>query len=340
MMSTSTMLAATTRRFERRRAHDTRDLMVFRPSTDTLVDGEPAPAPVPHESRPTGRIGTIIADRYYVRSVIGSGSSGAVFEAVDQATGQIVALKVLHERHRRDREQVGRFLREAELASRIGHPGVVDVQDAGIDPVGRVYMAMELLDGESLACVIERGELLPDDAIEIGRQLLDALGAAHARGIVHRDVKPENIFLTRGADGSLRVKLLDFGIAKCAGWAFARGGSTMDGVTLGTPHYMSPEQCRGDGIGPQSDLWAVRAVLYHALSGEMPYDAEKIGVLLESIVTRDARSLASLRPELPKSLVAVVDRALTRDASRRWYTAHEMASALVGTSASVEDLDW
>ena len=340
MMSTSELLAASTRRFIRRRPHDTGDLRVFRPSPDTWVDGQLAAAAAAADCRPTGRIGTIVAERYYVRGVIGSGSSGAVFEAVDQATGQIVALKVLHERHREDREQVGRFLREAELASRIGHPGVVDVQDAGIDPTGRVYMAMERLAGESLAAVIDRGELLPTDAVEIGRQLLDALAAAHARGIVHRDVKPENIFLTRDADGALRVKLLDFGIAKCAQGAFARGGSTMDGMTLGTPHYMSPEQCRGDEIGPQSDLWAVGAVLYHALTGEMPYDADNIGVLLERIVTRDAPSLAKTRPELPKGLVAVIDRALTRAPSRRWYTAREMASALVGAYASIEDLDW
>jgi len=340
MMSAPATFEPTTRRFVRQRALDTRDLKVFQPLRDTLIEPGP-PVPMgPTVARAAGRIGTIVADRYYVQVLIGSGAAGAVFEAVDQATGQTVALKMLHERHRRDHEQVRRFLREAELAARIGHPGVVDVMDAGIDVDGRVYMAMELLRGEALADVVDRGELLPDDVVEIGRQLCDVLAAAHARGIVHRDVKPENIFLTRAADGALRVKLLDFGIAKCAAWAAVRGGSTLDGLTLGTPHYMSPEQCRGDKVGPQSDIWAVGAVMYHALSGMTPHDADHVGQLLEKIVMVDPEPLDSLRPELPATLVAVIQRALRREPGRRWFTAREMASALAGTTASIDDLDY
>src|SRR5687768_10712286 len=201
---------------------------------------------------------------------------GAVYEGQDQLSRQRVAVKLLHPSLTASEEHVGRFLREARAASTVGHPCIVRVMDAGREDQGRtIFLVLELLTGETLAPRMERGGISMRDVLDIATQLLDALAAAHARAIVHRDIKPENVFLIHDArSGRVRVKLLDFGVAK---HLIKHGGpsswDSMDGMIIGTPHYMSPEQCRGAAIDARTDLWSTGAMLFHVLAGEPPFDA-------------------------------------------------------------------
>ncbi|WP_236516632.1 serine/threonine-protein kinase [Sandaracinus amylolyticus] len=309
------------------------------PSRDTMVDAVPTGA---LEAPPSGeRIGAIVAGRYRVERLLGSGAHAAVFGGVDQHTGDAVAVKVLHDRLAHDRDHVARLLHEAEIMREIAHPGVVRVMGAGQDEGGRWYIAIELLEGEDLATAIERGPLDAALVVEIGHQLLATLAAAHARGIIHRDVKPENVFLARDELGSLRVKLLDFGVAKSTE---ARASSpvhrTHDGVKIGTPHYMSPEQWAGLPLDARSDVWAAAAVLFTATVGVPPFDADDLGTLMTRVTETDAPSLAALRPEIGPAFVDTIDRALATDPADRWPDARAMAAALHVGGARVDALDW
>ena len=310
------------------------------PSRDTLVDAVPQGA---LEAPPSGeRIGTLVAGRYALDRLLGSGAHAAVFGGFDRLAGDAVAVKVLHDRHAHDLDHVARLLREAEVMRAIAHPGVLRVRGAGQDDAGRWYIAMELLDGEDLASAIERGPLEAPLVVEIGHQLLAILAAAHARGIIHRDVKPENVFLAHDEAGSLSVKLLDFGVAKTAD-ATSPAGSvhrTLEGAKIGTPHYMSPEQWRGLPLDARSDVWAAGAVLFTATTGFPPFDADDLGTLMTRITETDAPSLARLRPEIGPAFVDTIDRALASEPTERWADARAMAAALHVGGARVDALDW
>jgi len=177
------------------------------------------------------------------------------------------------------------------------------------------------------------------DAVDVTRLVLAVLDAAHQRGIIHRDVKPENIYLSRNTADKLEVRLLDFGIAKLAA-ANAKMAPTMQGAQLGSPYYMSPEAWRAEAATPQTDLWSTGAVLFHMLAGRTPFDADDVGSLRHMAITELAPSLAEFRPDLPSGLVAVVDRALAHNPQDRWPTAATMADALRRSGASVDALDW
>jgi serine/threonine-protein kinase len=286
------------------------------------------------------RVGRAIGDRYELRRLLGTGSAGAVYAAIDRDVGRTVAVKVLHEGLQTSDEHVARFVREARAASAIGHSSVVTIFDVGKDLDGTLFMVLELLAGESLFYAIRDASLSTADIVEIGRQLLDGLAAAHAHRIIHRDVKPENIFLTKERTGSLRVKLFDFGIAKCLRPDLGNSFATMDGLIMGTPHYMSPEMCIGETASPSADLWATAAVMYHAFAGTPPFDDRHIGRLLLKIVRERVPSLATHRPDLPPSLIEAIDRALDPDRTKRWPTAHDFARALGAASAPIEGLTW
>jgi serine/threonine-protein kinase len=234
-----------------------------------------------------------------------------------------------------------RFLTEARAASDIGHPAIVDVLDAGRDrdPHRSLYLVLELLEGEDLAKAMERGDLTVKETIEIGVQLLDGLDAAHARGIVHRDIKPENIFLTRNERAELRIKILDFGIAK-PGRNEARLAETQKGAILGTPFYMSPEQVLADAIDHRSDVWSAGALLYHVLAGRPPFDGESYGRLSIAIVGSPHTPLVELRPDLPGSLIGAIELALQKKADERWPSAQAFAAALSAETGRGLDIDW
>jgi serine/threonine-protein kinase len=213
---------------------------------------------------------------------------------------------------------------------------VLEVVRAGPE----IFMVLELLDGEALFYAIEERRLSIGDVLEIGRQLLGALAAAHSRDIIHRDVKPENIFLCRDPSGALRVKLLDFGIAKMLRRDLATTFSTLDGMVVGTPHYMSPQMCAGEPATPGADIWAAGAVLFHAFAGRPPFDDDHIGRLLMRIVRDPAPSISHHRPDLPADVILAIDRALAQDPAARWQSARAFADAITAGGAPIDELDY
>jgi serine/threonine-protein kinase len=312
-----------------------------RKADDTLVDL--APLGVNVQPRVTNeRIGSSITGRFRIDALLGEGGMGAVFEAMDAQTGEAVALKVLHDRYAAQEEFVKRFLHEARVMRRIPHHGIPRVIDAGKDERGRAYIALERLDGRDLSDALDEGPLDAKEVVEIGHQLLSVLAAVHAHGIIHRDVKPENIFLAFEGEGDdLKVKLLDFGIAKVHGDVVdADAIRTHDGVRLGTPHYMSPEQWRGESLTERSDVWAAGAVLFTAIMGDPPYDSDDLGALMDMVTKRAAPSLAELHPEMGPAFTDTIDRALRNDPKQRWANARAMAAALHEGGIRVDALDW
>ena len=291
-------------------------------------------------ARAVARVGQAVADKYELRRLLGVGSTGAVYEALHRFTGRQVAVKLLHDQLLDSTEHVARFLQEARAVTALGHPSIVEVFDAGRTMQGELYLVTELLEGEDLGHAMEEGSIATADILDAGVQLLEGLAAAHGHGIIHRDVKPENVFLAQTPSGR-RVKLLDFGISK----RWLESGSnanviTLQGMTVGTPYYMSPEQARGTRIDARADIWSSGAVLFHALAGIPPFDDANLGLLLAKIVSQPAPSLGDFRPDLPEAVVGVIDRALKTEAVDRWQTAQEMAIELRGRGASISGLDW
>lgn len=258
--------------------------------------------------------------------MLGEGGFSAVFEAVHNVTGREVALKLLHP-HLTTTEQITeRFLMEARAMARIRHDGIVQVFDAGTDPDGTVYIALELLNGESLETTLTRVRKLTwGETVAIGVDLLSALAEAHRNKIIHRDIKPGNIYIVRKPDGSSQAKLLDFGIAHVT----QRGQKlTQQGMILGTPEYMSPEQSRGVNVGPESDLWSVGIVLFECLVGHTPFMSETTTDILVKIATTSAPAVNSIEPLVPKTISDVIERSLSREVEQRYRSADEMAEAL------------
>ncbi|MBI2896207.1 MAG: serine/threonine protein kinase [Deltaproteobacteria bacterium] len=284
------------------------------------------------------RLGSTIAGKYELLRVLGVGGMGAVYEARHRFTERHVALKLMIGKGR-DPRNSARLLVEARAASAIGHPAIVDVLDAGQTEDGSPYLVLELLAGTDLQMALEERRLTAMEMVAITVQVLEALHAAHERGIIHRDVKPENVFLTTNDRGEPRVKLLDFGLAKEL-TAGPDGWKTMDGTALGTPDYMSPEQARGAQVDARTDVWSVGVLLYHGLCGHPPFSEENYNRLLSRILTEDAPHLSRLRPDVPAAIASVVMRALRRERAERWQTAAEMARALREGGARISAADW
>lgn len=267
-------------------------------------------------------------DRYAVGPKLGSGGFGTVYRARHTILGTEVALKVLSPQHASSPEVVQRFLREAKAAASVGSPHIVTVQDAGVAD-GVPFLAMELLAGEDLeARIARRGALAVDDAIEIVLQVLEGLDAAHSRGIVHRDMKPANVFLTERGGRPL-VKLLDFGVSKIVEPEQRR--LTQTGMILGTPAYMAPEQVRSSRtVGAACDQYALAVVLFELASGSLPHEAETPEGMLRAKVADPPRPLQEAAPELPASLCDAVMRALSLDALARFASVADFWAAVRG----------
>jgi eukaryotic-like serine/threonine-protein kinase len=273
------------------------------------------------------KTGQTIGAKYRLLRRIGAGGMGDVYEAVHVFTERLVAVKVMHPMLIASSPEIAeRVFREAAVAATVDHPGIVSVLDAGEDAdCGALYIVFELLEGEDLETAMER-DLRPHDLIVIAVQVLEALAAVHAAGIVHRDVKPSNVFLARTARGSWAVKLLDFGIA-----LEVDDGERLEadrGTVVGTVEYMSPEQALGDPIDRRTDLYALGALLFRGLTGSLPFTAPDYSKLLIRVATEDAPPIASLRPDLPPELAAIIDCALKRDRTQRFESAQAMALAL------------
>jgi serine/threonine-protein kinase len=278
-------------------------------------------------------IGATLAGRYRIVRRIGEGGMGAVYEAVHTIIGKRLAVKVLLEKFLTKTDFVARLLQEARLASAIGHEHIVDVTDFGTTDDGRAFVAMEFLDGESLAELVMREAPLPvERSLRIARQVASALGAAHAKGIVHRDIKPENVYLIRRGDDDF-VKVVDFGISKAVKQGQGLGDDVPDyrlthtGLLLGTPLYMSPEQARGEEeLDHRVDIWALGVMLYECLTGEVPFRANNYLGIISQVLTHAARPPSQLRPELgiPEAVESVVMHAMEKDRTRRYATMAEV----------------
>ena len=281
------------------------------------------------------RIGTVIADRYQLDGVLGAGGMGVVYEGTHKWTQRKLAVKVLQPSVAQSEIAIKRFFQEARAAAALRHPNVVDVLDLGLDEAGDAYIVLELLEGESLAEMLEReGHLPPADALDILLPVLDALSLAHEHGIVHRDLKPANIFLARDARGRPIPKLLDFGVAKLLERDDAGSTpKTRPGAMLGTVHYMAPEfVIHDDAVTPQCDVWSMGVVLYRTLSGLLPYDAPQNTTLLVMIASMDHNKLTRFAPDLPVPLCEAIEKALERELEDRYLTVAELVTALVAAA--------
>ena len=287
------------------------------------------------------RIGSLLKGKWRLEKLLGVGGMAAVYAAVHRNQNR-VAIKMLHSELSVDPAMRLRFLREGYAANTVDHPGAVRVFDDDVTDDGAAFLVMELLEGETLETRAERlgGKLAPGELLLLADRLLDVLAAAHAKGIVHRDIKPDNLFLTTGG----QLKVLDFGIARLRelgdpGGAERPGGGhkTVAGTFLGTPAFMSPEQARGrwDEVDERTDLWAVGATMFTLLSGNSVHEARTVNEQLVLAVTTHAPSLAQRAPEQPPELVRLIDRALAYHKDDRFQHAREMQAALRETRALV-----
>ena len=288
---------------------------------------------------PEERIGSKLAGKYKILKILGKGGMGIVFAGKHMWTDREVAIKLLRANLAQDTEIAHRFLREARTSAKIKHPHIVDVLDMGRDDDGSVYLVYELLHGEPLGDRIKRGDYLPpEEAVAVLAPVMDALAAAHAAKIVHRDIKPDNIFLADDigegmvASGGVKAKLLDFGIAKVID---AKDFQTITGTVMGTPYYMAPEQAKASkDVSPAADVWAMAVVFYHAISGKRPYPGKRPGQVMEKLIKSDPILLSEAAPEVPAAISSCIDRVLVRDPAARPSMA-ELATSLREAAAEL-----
>ncbi|WP_394834946.1 protein kinase [Pendulispora rubella] len=279
-----------------------------------------------HQMRALARIGTLVQQKYRIKRLLGTGGMAVVYAATHR-NGHRVAIKYLLDHLVHEPDVARLFSREAYVANEVGHAGAVPVLDDDVDEEGCPFLIMPLLEGETLRvrCARAKGRLPLAEVCVLVLDVLDVLASAHAKGIVHRDIKPDNLFVTDAGN----VRVLDFGIAR----KLEHGASATSTVPIfGTPAFMPPEQARGEreAIGPHSDCWAVGATFFTALSGQHVHPAGgAMGLQIIASATRKARSLAEVAPDVPPSFVQFVDKALEFDPEKRWRSAREMHDALL-----------
>src|SRR6476659_1913842 len=264
-------------------------------------------------------LGEVIANRYELVEIVGSGGMSSVYKAHDGLLERNVALKILHPHYGDDDEYVERFRREARMVAQMSHPNIVTVIDRGEDD-GRQYIVFELVDGENLKQLVERTGPLPvRRVVELGVAIADALAFAHEHGLVHRDVKPQNVLLT--PDGE--AKMTDFGIARSLD---VEHGVTQTGTVLGTSNYLSPEQASGKPVTPATDVYSLGVVMFELLTAEVPFPGENFVAVAMKHVNEPPPDWTEKRLDVPLRLVAAVERALEKDPTRRFQSMGEFAS--------------
>ena len=285
---------------------------------------------------PALQLGTTLDGRFVLEEEAGRGGMAVVFRATDLREQRRVAVKMLHP-DTRTSFILDHFAREAEILATVRHPYIVSYVAHGSTADGAAYLVVEWLDGESLGARLRRGPLTIAAAVQLGARLADALRATHARGVVHRDLKPDNIFLRQGE--LARIALLDFGVAHLT-QAQAGRALTRTGEVIGTPEYMAPEQIRGErAIGPATDLFALGCVLFEALAGRPPFSGGQVASVLTRILFEEAPDVRTLRPGVPESLAALLGRLLTKDPAARLADAGTLLAELAQLSGQLPEED-
>jgi eukaryotic-like serine/threonine-protein kinase len=262
----------------------------------------------------------LIAGRYELEEQVGSGGMSKVFRAHDRLLERTVAIKILHEHYSQDEEYVERFRREARAVAQLTHPNVVTVIDRG-EHDGRQYIVFEFIDGENLKQLVEREGALPaKQVVELGLQVASALASAHARGVVHRDVKPQNVILTNEG----RPKVTDFGIARSADVESV----TLTGTVMGTSEYIAPEQARGELVDFRSDVYSLGAILFELSAGEVPFRGENPVSVAMRHLHEPVPSVRERRPDVPARLDAAIRRAMAKDPEERFGSMGELIAEL------------
>ncbi|MBN8660878.1 MAG: serine/threonine protein kinase [Candidatus Obscuribacter phosphatis] len=286
-------------------------------------------------------LGMVVEGRYKIQSVIGQGSAGTVYRAVQELIGREVAVKVLHDYLVSDDEFIKRFKQEAKASSRLNHPNIITIYDFGVIPQGggRPYIAMDLLNGIPLSDVIsEINHLSVEDSIPVFTQVCAALGEAHRQGVVHRDIKPENIVLVeRGGQKNFPI-VVDFGIARLVQEESDQAKITRTGTVCGSPTYMSPEQCTSSKVDHRSDIYSFGIVMYETLTGEVPFQHEELVRVMAMQLSDAPKPIDEMRPDLPfpPDLVALVNKTLSKSPADRYQTMDELIEALEKISLEPE----
>lgn len=273
-------------------------------------------------------VGELIAGRYELEELVGSGGMSSVYRAHDRLLERTVALKMLHEQFTRNDDYVERFRREARAVAQLTHPNIVTVIDRG-EQDGRQFIVFEYVDGMNLKELVDQeGRLSPREAIELALQVARGLAFAHDQGLVHRDVKPQNVLLD--ADG--RAKVTDFGIAH----AVDVDGMTITGTIMGTSNYIAPEQARGQAVDEQTDVYSLGCVLYELLAGEVPFDGDSFVAVAMRHVNDPVPSVRDVRPDVPPHLDWAIQRAMAKDHDDRFESMADFAAELEACHAELD----